>query len=196
MDILYPLPSLTSPEVARESSVTVLINHVVDREDRRGFLDALKGFLEEFEKFAGTMGCKVFEQEEGGKVRVTMLQRFDSAKDHEAWLKSEAFRRWEGTISRMRPTVEPVRGYSGMEALFAAERKAPDAPPRWKMAIVLLIAVFPLSVALSVWFGQALANIPPVTGALITSPVMVFLMTYVLVPILTKVFARWLEPSR
>lgn len=193
MEILYPLPSPTSPETSQDSSVTALINHVVGKDRRDEFLQALKDFLRAYDDFSGARGCQVFEQEEGERVRITMLQRFDAAADHERWLRSKAFARWEAVMARIQPMVEPVRSYAGMEALFAAEQKAPGAPPRWKMAIVLLIAVFPLSLAMSVWFGPALGSISPVIGALITSPVMVFLMTYVIVPILTKIFAGWLQ---
>lgn len=196
MEILYPLPSPGLPDARNDDSVTVLVTHIIAKDKGQEFLHVLKEFLRSYDLFPGTKGCRVFKQMEGDQVRVTMLQRFREAADHERWLKSEAFAQWEDEMARIQPTVEPVRSYAGMEALFAAEQKAPGAPPRWKMAIVLLIAVFPLSLAMSVWFGPALGSMPPVTGALITSPVMVFLMTYVIVPILTKIFAGWLQPAR
>lgn len=193
MEILYPLPSLSSPEPPRETTVSVLINHTISVEKCPAFLNALKELLKTFSAFPGTKGVKVFQQEENGLTRITILQRFASKEDHQAWLNTEAFTRWKTTIAPLQPTLEHVRSYSGIEALFAAGQ--PDAPPRWKMAIVLLIAVFPLSLALSHWFGKALANTPPLIGALISSPVMVLLMTYVMVPLLTKIFTKWLQPS-
>lgn len=194
MEILYPLPALSGAGSASDSSVTVLANHTVAWERRGAFLDTLKPLLENFNAFPGALGCKVFEQHEDSLARITILQRFAAAADHEAWLRSADFRRWRDAVSLIQPTVEHVRTYSGIEALFAAG-KSPGAPPRWKMAVVLCFAVFPLSLALSVWFGRALASISPLAGALITTPLMVVLMTYVMVPIFTGVFARWLQPS-
>lgn len=195
MEVLYPLPSLSSPEPAAESSITVLVHHAVARENRVAFLDALKELLATFDTAPGAKGCKVFEHTEVHLVRITILQRFASSKDHDAWLNSADFARWKEAVAPLHPELEHVRTYSGVEALFAAGQ-SPDAPPRWKMAVVLLLAVFPLSLAMSHWFGPALASIPSWLGALVSSPIMVFLMTYVMVPPLTKIFGWWLRPSK
>lgn len=195
MEVLYPLPALSSPEPAPGSEVTVLVHHLVPAQARSAFLDALKNLLEASARAPGALGCKVFQEEENGAVRITILQRFASAEAHEAWLQSKTFGDWKRAVEPLKPALERVRTYSGVEALFVAGQ-SPDAPPRWKMAIVLLIAVLPLSLAMSLWFGQALARVSPLTGALITSPIMVLLMTYVVVPLLTKIFAGWLQPAR
>lgn len=120
MEILYPLPALSGADSASDSSVTVLANHTVAWERRGAFLDTLKPLLENFNAFPGALGCKVFEQHEGSLARITILQRFAAVADHEAWLRSADFRRWRDAVSLIQPTVEHVRTYSGIEALFAA----------------------------------------------------------------------------
>lgn len=194
MEILYPLPALSGSEPVVESGITLLVNHTVSTDRRPAFLDALKELLKSFEQAKGANGYKVFEKEDGSVSQITILQRFASTADHEAWLASEDFARWKSAVTPLNSTLGGVKSYSGIAALFAAGQ-APDAPPRWKMAVVLFIAVFPLSLGLSHWFGKALASTPPLIGALISSPIMVMLMTYVMVPILTKIFSRWLQPS-
>ncbi len=195
MQILYPLPSLSISEPAPGGSVTVLVYHVVSTAKCGEFLDELKILLQTLETYPGAMGSKVFMQEEGEEqVRITVLERFSTAEAHAAWLECDAFQRWKGSAAQAEPTLQSVHRYSGMEALFAAGQ-TPDAPARWKMAVVLLIAVFPLSLGLSTWFGKALAQMPPWQGALLSSPAMVVLMTYVMVPALSKIFGRWLQPE-
>lgn len=196
MKILLPLPSISGSEPRAENSVTVLVHFTVAPEQKSAYLEALKQLLEQFEAFPGTIGYKVFKQDEADPVRVTIMQRFASAEAYRSWLASEAFANWERELDKIGPTLEQVQRYSGMEALFAAAEHAQDAPPRWKMCVVLLIAVFPLSLILSVWVGPALAFLPPALGTLITAPVMVVLMTYVLVPALTRVLGNWLQPRR
>lgn len=194
MEILYPLPALSGPEI-QENQIIVLVNHVIETDARPAFLEALKVLLGGLAEVPGASGYKVFQEEEGACVRITVLQRFDSAEAHEAWLQSEKFLKWRQSVESLHPKLEHVRSYSGIEALFAAGQSQ-DAPPRWKMSVVLFLAVFPLSLALSHWFGKALASTPPLLGALISSPIMVVLMTYVMVPLLTKAFSGWLQPSR
>ena len=192
MEILLPLPSLSTSDPDSTSATTVLVNHVVAAEKREAFLTSLQDLLKNFHAAPGAKGCMVFQHQEGDFVRFTILQRFASPADHEAWVKTGDFARWQAAVEPLKPVLEHVRSYHGMEALFAAGQ-SPDAPPRWKMALLLLIGVFPLSLAMSAWCGPALASISPLTGALITSPLMVGLMTYVVVPLLTKIFAGWLQ---
>lgn len=194
MEILYPVKSLVSTKSVRDTGVTVLANHSVAVEKRVAFLEAVRELLEGFDKVPGALGCQVFEQEEGDVVRVSMVQRFATEEDHEAWRESGDFARWQQKMAELPRTLEQVHRYSGMDALFAAGVKD-DAPPRWKMAVVLMLAVFPLSFALSQWFGRALASVPPLFGALVSTPVMVILMTYVMVPLFTKLMGGWLQPK-
>jgi antibiotic biosynthesis monooxygenase (ABM) superfamily enzyme len=64
------------------------------------------------------------------------------------------------------------------------------------MAVILMLAVCPMSMAVSRWFAPTLAKMSLLAGSLITSVFMVFVMTYVLVPILTKLFQPWLQPRK
>ncbi len=159
------------------------------------FLSALNGLLEEFGRFPGTAGNLVFRRESGGEVEFSIVQRFASKKDHDAWIASPGFVRWRAAVAPPDPTPDHVHRYSGMDAFFVSA-SAPDAPPRWKMAVLLLLAVYPMSLAMSHWGAPALARMSLVTGALVTSLVMVGSMTWVITPLLTKIFQAWLQPAR
>ena len=63
------------------------------------------------------------------------------------------------------------------------------------MAVVLLVAVSPMSLAVAHWLAPALARVSLFTGALITSVIMVVSMTWLVVPLLTKLFEPWLQPA-
>jgi antibiotic biosynthesis monooxygenase (ABM) superfamily enzyme len=41
-----------------------------------------------------------------------------------------------------------------MESFFVTAR-APDAPPPWKMAVLLLLAVYPVSLGVATWLAPA-----------------------------------------
>lgn len=195
MDILHPLKSISAVGIPTpDSSITVLVHRTVPLDEERDFQDALKALLQDFDRFPGTLGSQVFRREQGANVEFSIVQRFARESDHEAWLQSPGFARWRHEVAPREPVPGHVRRYSGMAALFVTAR-APAAPPRWKMAILLLLAVFPMSLAMSHWFAPALAKLSLAAGALITSIFMVVAMTYVLVPILTKLLERWLQPE-
>jgi len=174
--------------------VTVLVNRVVSAEREATFVVTLKGLLDEFGRFPGTSGSMVFRRESGEEVEFSILQRFSSETAHDAWLASPELARWRAEVAPAAPTPGHVRRYSGMEAFFVSA-KAPAAPPRWKMAVVLLFAVLPMSLAMSRWVAPALAHVSLFTGSLVTSVAMVLAMTYAVVPLLTRLFHPWLQPT-
>jgi uncharacterized protein len=196
METLHPLsPISTSGNDAENRLVTVLINRTVPASEEKTFRSKLKDLLGEFDRFPGTSGSMVFRQEAAGGAEFSILQQFAGKAEHDAWVGSPGFSRWRSEVAPPKPTPGHVHRYSGMEAFFVSAQ-APDAPPRWKMAVLLMIAVYPLSLVLSIWGAPALARLPVLAGTFLTSVLMVFLMTYVLVPILTKLFQCWLQPGK
>lgn len=195
MELLYPLraPRCVGNASAGDS-VTVLINRVLPSSAQDAFLATLTGLLDEFDRFPGTRGSMVFRRQVGADLEFSILQRFAAAADHDAWLASPGFTRWRAAVAPARPTPDHVHRYSGMEAFFVSAQ-APEAPPRWKMALLLMIAVYPMSLAVAYWLAPALAALPLFAGAFTTSVLMVLAMTYVLVPLLTQLFQRWLQPE-
>jgi len=194
MDLLYPLRLLSPAGTPLESdSVTVLVNRVVPSVEEQLFQATLKELLEEFDRFPGTSGSMVFRQEVDGDVEFSILKRFAGETDHDAWMNSTGFARWRDAAAPATPTRDHVHRYSGMESFFVSAQ-APDPPPRWKMALLLMIAVYPMSLTVSRWIAPALANVSLFAGAFITSVIMVISMTYVIVPLLTRLFQGWLEP--
>lgn len=193
MDTLYPIelaPSTAS--ISPAQSLTILLRRTIARPDEPAFLETLQTLLKDFSQFPGTAGSKVFRQEKEGTVEFSIVQHFVTETDHAAWLQSPAFVRWQEKIAPLTPDPNHIRRYSGLESLFVTGRKSTDATPRWKMTIILILAVYPMSLALSYWFAPALATMPLFSGTLLTSVVMVLIMTYVMVPILTRLFRRWL----
>jgi antibiotic biosynthesis monooxygenase (ABM) superfamily enzyme len=70
------------------------------------------------------------------------------------------------------------------------------APPRYKMALVTWLAVFPVVAVIFSLFGQWLSLLPTLVRTLVFTVVMVMLMTYVIMPRMTRLFAFWLYPLR
>jgi len=193
MEMLYPLPAPGAP-AGSGGPITVLVNRFVPQAGEEAFAEKLRELLTDFDRFPGTAGSRLFRRAAGGSVEFSILQQFASQADHDAWLASPEFERWRCEVAPPVPTPGHVHRYSGMDAFFVSA-KAPDAPPRWKMAVLLLVVVYPLSLAISTWGAPALSALPELAGSFLTSVFMVWLMTYVLVPILTKVFQSWLQPG-
>ena len=69
------------------------------------------------------------------------------------------------------------------------------APPRYKLALLTWAAAFPLLTAVNVLLGPILVRLPLPGRTLLMTGLLVGLLTYVIMPRLTRIFATWLSPS-
>jgi len=137
----------------------------------------------------------VFQQTvDNDHVEFSILQRFAGEEEHQAWRASPGFDCWLRDIVPQAPMPNHVRHYSGVEPLFVSDRNV-SAPPLWKMTILLIIAAYPLTLASSYWLVPVLSGLPMLLSTLIMSLCIVSVMTYVIVPLLTRIFRGWLESA-
>ncbi|MCX6230383.1 MAG: hypothetical protein NTZ33_02455 [Bacteroidetes bacterium] len=64
--------------------------------------------------------------------------------------------------------------------------------PKWKMAIIVWMAIYPLITFIFLVFGKEILLIPPPFRTLPLTLVVVPTMVFVLIPFLTKLFNKWL----
>jgi antibiotic biosynthesis monooxygenase (ABM) superfamily enzyme len=69
-------------------------------------------------------------------------------------------------------------------------------PPRWKLAIITWIAIYPIITALLLILGPFILRLPIPIVTLILSVTLVVLMTFVVMPALTRVFRPWLHAGQ
>jgi antibiotic biosynthesis monooxygenase (ABM) superfamily enzyme len=86
---------------------------------------------------------------------------------------------------------------TGLESWFTlpADPGAPPPPP-YKMALVTWALILPLITAIVYFLGPTLAEIPLVPRLAITTGIAVPVMTWILMPRVTRLLRRWLYPGR
>ena len=67
--------------------------------------------------------------------------------------------------------------------------------PKWKMAILIWLAIYPALNLVSILIGGFLVDLPLWQRTFVMTVILVPLMVYVLLPFLTKKFAFWLNPK-
>lgn len=68
----------------------------------------------------------------------------------------------------------------------------PQQPPKYKTALIIWMAIYPLITGILWAFGPYLMEIPLMLRTLILTGVLVPIMVYVAIPTLQKVFKNWL----
>lgn len=67
--------------------------------------------------------------------------------------------------------------------------------PRYKLAVVVWIAIYPTITLIQWLVGPALATVPLPLRTFLLTIVLVPLMVFVLIPVLTRALGFWLTPN-
>jgi uncharacterized protein len=86
-----------------------------------------------------------------------------------------------------------MRRVSGLDYWFAPAGSTTKAPPRWKVAIVTWLGIFPTVLLLFLTVAPLLAHWPLVPRTMVITVLVVVLMTRVVAPRLTRWLAGWLH---
>ena len=158
------------------------------------FLAGISGAAKDF---PGYLGVEVFRPASGHGGEYRIVYRFDSLAHLHTWLDSPEHAAW---LARAEPHVAgPMRTQvlTGLEGWFTlpTEPGAPPPPP-YKMAVVTWVTIFPLITLVVVATAPLVGSLPLVLRLAVTTAVTVPLMTWVVMPRVTRLLHRWLYPER
>ena len=148
--------------------------------------------------FPGYLGIEVFRPTPGGPGgEYRTVYRFDSLAHLHGWLDSPERAAW---LQRAEPHVAgPMRTQvlTGLEGWFTLPTQPGlPPPPRYKMAVLTWATIFPLITGVVVATAPLLGSLPLVVRLAVTTGVTVPLMTWVVMPRVTRLLHRWLYPDR
>jgi len=124
-----------------------------------------------------------------------IVHRFADAASMETWEKSETRAKLLQEANQYsKPFYEKA---TGLETWFTVPGlHAIVAPPRWKMAMITMVAAYFLSLIASIILGPFLIRLPLPASNLIMTLILVIGLTYFLMPSLSNLLKRWLYPNQ
>jgi uncharacterized protein len=155
------------------------------------FKEALRQFLGESFIHGGVQGAAMITALPGAAPgEIGILRTFADEAERDTFYQSKLFKDWEVYAAGI--SEEAVyRNLTGLEAWF----RAPVPPPRWKMAVATLCGVFPTSLLLSLTVSPWLQKLPIPLRIFIIAMCMVALLTWVVMPVITRLLKKWLRSS-
>ncbi|HEV8404378.1 MAG TPA: antibiotic biosynthesis monooxygenase [Nitrososphaera sp.] len=178
---------------------------IVTRKARKGKIDEFEewmdGIIHEAMKFEGHMGVNIIRPSNMSNPEYIIIFRFDTLENLAKWEKSEIRRQWiekSKDVTEGEPTVEKQ---SGLEFWFTpnsgnVSAAALQQPPRYKMAMIVTGVIFVLVSTLLPQIRNATASLPVLLSTLAGVVIMVLLMTYVIMPSVTRLLRPWLSKKR
>lgn len=149
------------------------------------------GIVEAASTFPGHQGASILRPAPS-RPEYLILLRFASVADLQRWQRSESCARWVARGEELTAGPAQVRELHGLEAWFDAG--ASQGPPRWKMAILTFVALYPALVFATLALAPVIGTWPTPLRLLATSLILVPLMTWVLMPVASRLARSWLHP--
>ncbi|NML17186.1 antibiotic biosynthesis monooxygenase [Azohydromonas caseinilytica] len=175
--------------------VTAVIRHEVRPGAQAAYEQWLQRIVPLSARVPGHRGVNVIRPPAGGHA-YTVTLRFDSLPHAEDWLQSEARRE---LIARVQPLLvqpESVETVSGLEFWCTPPGAGRPLVKPWKQFLVSLSAIYPLTLLVPWLLAPLFARWPalahPLLSHLLVAGVVVSLMTWVLMPRVTRVLGKWL----
>jgi uncharacterized protein len=172
------------------------IHIAITRQVRPGceaeFQTALRAFFQASFDHGRVLGASMLTPPPGSESReFGILRTFADEGERDAFYASPRFKAWEVQAGRLTQGEPEYRQLHGLEAWF----RSPDKPPpRWKMAVATLCGVYPTSLVLLTFVAPHLHGLPRPLTALVTGICMVLCLTWVVMPLVTRLLHRWLHP--
>lgn len=140
-------------------------------------------------KFPGHMGVNVILPS-GAEREYVVIFRFDTYENLRAWQESNIRRQLLKKAEPFRESEPSYRLESGLEYWFAPP--GPASPPRWKMALVTVLGVWPASMLMPWLLNPLIIGLPLFLQALLVAGGIVILLTWMIMPVLVRILKRWL----
>ncbi len=178
-------------EVSGSEPLTVVATWKVKPGKEAAFEELQRAFTRESAKFPGYLGVSLMcNPTPSGEYVV--IYKFDCQDHLDAWQESSVRQELLRKAEPLRADVVRYQIGNGLEFWFTSPTSSAH-PPRWKMAIITALGVWPVSILVSSALKPFLASVPELLQAFFIAVGIVIILTWVVMPVLAKIFRSWLE---
>jgi uncharacterized protein len=161
------------------------------------FLECQRGLTEAIESFQGYRGTENFPPVDDRHGEWVTIIHFDDQESLQRWLDSPIRAEW---IKKLRDEIGDFQLKtlpSGFGAWFAGLDTGPEGepPPSWKMAMTVLLGLYPTVMLLALLIGRFLSPLGMALAMLISNTLSVALTQWVVIPPLMIGLGPWLRAN-
>ena len=187
----------------QSNPVTVIVKRIAKKDKIKEFEEWLSGISKEVSKQEGSMGIDIIRPtgDNKSKLEYVVIFRFNNYDNLAKWEKSPIRNEWLQKGRKLIEADPDVQKLTGLEFWFTPYFKDESSPmiplqppPRYKMVIVTIpvISILLLTLVPQIHFFTEMLSIPFPIRLVIAITITVLLMTYVIMPLLTKLLKSWL----
>ncbi|PPK51656.1 antibiotic biosynthesis monooxygenase [Marinobacter persicus] len=186
-----------SPLPLRFDPLTVVVSRRVKKGLEKEFEKLSSQMTERAADFPGYLGATMFRPSSAEDPEYRIVFKFNDKDSLNIWENSDERAELLDKIEELLEQPSERETLSGIVTWFTLPGQNPVRPPaRWKMTIVSWLALYPAVTLVFAVFGDWLAQIPLLIRTMLVTMVVMGLMSYVLMPRMTKWFSFWLFPQK
>lgn len=176
-----------------KNQFTIVVSHFIKEGATDAFEEALKKVIQKAIKYPGYQGIQIIRPSSTAEQEYILLIRFDSEDNYQIWANSEPRNKWFEELKDYTYQESKIRYEEGIEFWFSTPTLKISHPPRkWKMALLTWMVIYPSVLLLSTIVSIVAPNVPIFLRMLLVSCILVTLMTYFIMPNITRLFAKWI----
>jgi hypothetical protein len=186
----------SSSERSKEPAAVLALRTVKPGFEER-FEAELHDFISRSLQTEGQLGVSVMRPVQGSASReYGILRRFSDSASRDLFYDSTLFKQWEVKVASLTEGEPKHQDLSGLETWFVLPgQRAFIPPPPWKMALVTVVGVWPVSMFVPWLLNPLISGLSLPLQALCVAVGIVILLTWVVMPVLVRILKRWLYPS-
>lgn len=173
-------------------TVTSLISRSIKPGYEKEYDDWLRRFLAFERRALGYLGTTVVLPGGTSSNIRYIIRRFTDRASMEIWDNSPDVKKLLNEANRY--STRHYETATGLETWFVLPDLKTVVPPRWKMAIVVFIAAYTISLLSRSFLSPVLSEWPLIASTIISTTILVVSLTYFTLPVLSRLLRRWLYP--
>ena len=181
--------------------VTVIVKRIAKKDKIKEFEEWLSGISKEVSRQEGSMGIDIIRPSDNeSNPEYVIIFRFNNYYNLTRWENSSIRNEWLQKGRELVDADPDVQKFTGLEFWFTPyfKKSSPSIPlsppPRYKMVIVTIpvISILLLTLVPQIHILTEMLLIPYPIRLTIALTITVILMTYLIMPLLTKLLRPWL----
>lgn len=184
---------MSTTQLRRRDPVTTVLTWQVRPGREAEFEKWTRGITRCASRFPGNEGVSWLRPEDG--LRYHAVLRWSDPQRLARWLESTERAEWHARIEGIATEVGDERqSTTGMETWFSLPGTTAQSPPRWKMLLTTFLGAYPFTLLIQWLATPRTAAWPLPLRAAVFPVVLLPVLTYLVMPLLSRLFRLWLYP--
>jgi antibiotic biosynthesis monooxygenase (ABM) superfamily enzyme len=183
----------TKKDIDINTPITTIVRHNIRLGAEKNFENWVHEIAEKISVFQGFKGVfTIRSKAERESNEYIVVFQFENMNNLIEWMNSKERNLELKKLSKFSKKEMQLDFHDSIGFWFTGDKVEEKKPPKWKMALLTWVAVFPMVLILLDLFSKLLPSFPLALKVLFVTITLVTLLTWFLLPNLTKIFKKWL----